>query len=149
MTTKRPRRSSRRAIQVDHSAAVQTDSTLVFGKITTVVNDRMYLEADVALERGSTIDLRFELTPLAGTALVRASVARVLAVAEGELPRYAVELVSIAEADRERCETWLESKRTGGTLSTFSGVSDIALGAGRAGLRAAMRPMLGSVTVLE
>lgn len=104
------------------------------------------------LQKGDAVDVRFELSPVPGTALVSGMVSRRLLIAHGELPRYLIELVNVAEDDRERCGTWLEAARVGGTLSPFSGVSDVhdAGGMPRASMRDALRgPPPRGFTVLE
>lgn len=142
------------SLRVGRSAAVQSGSTLAFGKVLTVSGKRWQLEVDMALDIGTPVEIRVELTPISGTALARARVSHALPVADGEPPRYFVEVAEIAAEDRERCSNWLDSLRTGGTLSTFSAVSDVyGLAGGRASVRDVLRnrddPRGNGVTVLE
>lgn len=135
-------------LRVGRAAAIKSGSTLAFGKILTVSGKRWQLEADLPLEVGASVEIRVELTPISGTALAHALVSRVLPVADGEPARYFVEVSEIAPHDRERCSNWLESLRTGGTLSTFSAVSDVhGHGNGRSSVREVLR--IGGLTVLE
>ena len=139
-------------VRVSGAASVQAGTALAFGRIVAVSGLRIQVEADLDLEKGALVDIRFELSPVPGTALVSGTVRRRLLIAHGELPRYLIEIANVAAEDRERCGTWLEAARVGGTLSTFSGVSDVqgGLGAPRASLRDALRGLpLRGVTVLE
>lgn len=139
-------------VRVSGAASLQAGGTVVFGRIVAVSGLRLQVEADIDLPRGAAVNVRFELSPVPGTALVGGTVNRRLLIAHGETPRYLVEVTNVAEADRERCGTWLDAARIGGTLSTFSGVSDVrdGMGAPRASLRDALRglPPRG-LTVLE
>lgn len=140
-------------LRVGRAAAIQSGSTLAFGKVLTVSGKRWQLEVDIALEIGTRVEVRVELTPISGTALARGRVSHALPVADGEPARYFVEISEIAAEDRERCANWLDSVRTGGTLSTFSAVSDVrGIGGGRASVRDVLRnrdDLRGGVTVLE
>ena len=138
-----------KTIRQGRAVAVQSGSTFVFGQVVGVSGSRWQVEADLALEPGTSIDVRVELTPLAGTALASVVVIRPLHVADGEIRRYLVEVANIADEDRQRCAGWLESMQTGGTLSTFSGLSDVHLAGGRASLRQALRGDPRTITVLE
>ncbi len=139
-------------VRVSGAASMQAGGTVAFGRIVAVSGLRIQVEADIALQKGDAVDVRFELSPVPGTALVSGTVSRRLLIAQGELPRYIVDVENVADADRERCGTWLEAARIGGTLSTFSGVSDVhdAHGLPRTSMRDALRglPVRG-VTVLE
>lgn len=139
-------------VRVSGAASMQAGGTVAFGRIVAVAGQRIQVEADINLQKGDPVDVRFELSPVPGTALVSGTVSRRLLIAQGELPRYLIEVAAVAEGDRERCGTWLEAARTGGTLSTFSGVSDVhdAGGMPRASMRDALRGLPPSgVTVLE
>ena len=138
-------------VRATAATSIQVGGTVKFGRMVAVSGLRLQVEGDIEVTPGDAVELRFELTPVPGTALVRGRVQRLLLVAEGELPRFTVEIQDVAEEDRDRCGTWLEAIRTGGTLSTFTGVSDVRdVRGGSASVREALRAMaLRPITVLE
>lgn len=145
---------------VSAAASAKVDGLLIFGTLKAVQGERLQVELGADLEVGAALELRIELTPAPGTALLTGVVTRALLVAPGETQRYLIRVTDVAVGDQERCADFLTAVRNGGgTLSTFSGVSDVRDG-GRAGMKGALRTaVLGStlpgraasegVTVLE
>lgn len=133
-----------------NAASVQSGSEVVFGVLRAVSGDRVELEADLEVEVGAPVAVRLALTPAPGTALLQAVVTRRLLVVPGESRRFLARVTEVADEDRDRCAAWLDAARAGGgTLSTFSGVSDIHAG-GRNRVADALRGALADeVTVLE
>lgn len=121
-------------VRVRATAAIRTLQTLHFGKLIWVDGARLLVQLEHPLTVDEPLDLRVDLSPLPGTALAKGVVVRELARADGEMPKYLVRLVDIALDDRARWATWLDEKRSGGTLSNVSDLTrnETPLGSGYA-----------------
>lgn len=119
------------------AVAVGARGNMAFGTVRGVAGDRLVVEVDCDLAPEEVVELKIDLTPAPGTALVHGTVIRPLLVADGEAARYVVRADRVASDDVARCADWLEAIRLGGTMSTFSGVEDPR--GGRDSVKAALR----------
>ncbi len=134
---------------ISAAASVHVGGLLVFGSLRAVQGERLQIELATELAVGTVLELRIDLTPAPGSAHLTGIVTRALLVADGETERYLIRVTDVAVGDQERCADWLTAVRNGGgTLSTFSGVSDVRAG-GRSGLAGALRRGIVPATVLE
>lgn len=110
-------------IDVRVSAAVRTDSGVSFGTLRWVAGEQVLIEVDTDMHLGASVEIRVDLSPTPGTALVRCTVMRQLATAPGESSRYVLRNVDMPAEDRSRWLAWLRALRHGGTLSDFGMLS--------------------------
>ncbi len=113
---------------VRSSITVRSPSGMGCGSLLWIQGVRMLAEVDHELFEGSQIELKVDLSPVPGTALLTARVARGAPAAAREMPRYLLELLDIAKDDRQRWGTWLAAKVAGGTLSNLSDVKERGTG---------------------
>lgn len=104
------------------SVGVQSGAGMNFGTLVWLAGVRMHLRVDSDLQPTERISLRVDLSPAAGTALLDATVTRVLPTAAGETSAYLLRLNDVASVDRPAWERFLRMKQTGGTLSDLSDV---------------------------
>ena len=114
-----------------------------------VQGGRMLVQLDAEVDEGAEIDVKVDLSPVPGTALLRARVAKGVVGTGRELPRYILDLIEVASDDRGRWTAWLAAKLTGGTLSNVSGVSDRSTGSGSGYASVAERERQAAVARLD
>jgi hypothetical protein len=110
-------------VYVRASVGVRLPDGLHFGTLKWVERDVLLLEVDAQAPVGTHAEVRLDLTPHSGTALVEGVCRASPAVAAGEMARLLVGIVKVAADDRKRFEAWLVHSARGGTLSDFSLVS--------------------------
>ncbi|MBM4369164.1 MAG: hypothetical protein FJ102_23320, partial [Deltaproteobacteria bacterium] len=98
------------------------------GSLLWIQGSRMLVEVDHDLHDAVEIELKVDLSPVPGTALLTARVERSAPAATREMARYLLELVEVARDDRQRWGTWLAAKLAGGTLSNLSDVKERGAG---------------------
>lgn len=109
-------------VVVNAAAAFRANGTTVFGRILAVTGQRISFEADIGDVAGAPLEVRVDLGPASGTALLHGTVVCKIAAAAGESSRYFAQLDEIQATDLERWQAWLGVAQSGGTLSMFSGV---------------------------
>lgn len=109
-------------ITLKASVGVQSSTGMNFGTLVWLAGVRIHLRVDSDLLPMERISLRVDLSPVAGTALLDATVARVLPTAAGETSAYLLRLNDVASVDRPAWERFLRMKQTGGTLNDLSDV---------------------------
>ncbi len=113
---------------VRSTVTVRSQSGMGAGSLLWIQGARVLVEVDHELFEGSQIDVKVDLSPVPGTALLTARVARSAPAATREMARYLLELIEVAKDDRQRWGTWLAAKVSGGTLSNLSDVKERGAG---------------------
>lgn len=112
-------------VDIRTAAAVRVGGVAAFGTLHWIAGDRLMIEVDGSFPAGEPAEIRLDLTPMPGTALVVGSVHRQLVTAEDEMERFVFRVVSVAEEDAERLTAWIAQVRVGGTVKDFSTLSAI------------------------
>jgi hypothetical protein len=107
-------------VHVRSSAAVRVPAGLIFGTLHWVEPAALMIEVDAEISVGETVDVRIDLSPHGGTALLEGCCRRVVPTAAGEVGRFVLGIQRMSEDDRRRFTTWLRQTSAGGTLSDFS-----------------------------
>ena len=114
------------------STGVQGKTGMNFGTLEWIAGQRIHLRVDSELVPLEAVSLRVDLSPVAGTALLEATVMRVLPGAPSDPSQYLLRLDRVAPVDHPAWDRYLRTKHSGGTLSDVSdirgGSSDLRLG---------------------
>jgi hypothetical protein len=111
-------------LDVQVSVAVRVGGTVAFGTLLWLDGGRLLIEVDGDFQDGETAEIRLDLTPLAGTALIHAQVHRQLVTAPDEMARFVFRPSTVADDDAERFQGWLGQMRVGGTVKDLSTLSN-------------------------
>lgn len=143
--TNRPPDGGRTTVQT--SVALRAEAGFFFGMVRSVDDRRVLVEVDAPLVEGEPLDVRVTLSPTQMTALFKGRVARVLATAAGETPRFLLDIGAFATGDREKFDAWIQNVRNRGTFASFdsalSGFSSAAGGGASSEVRQALQRMAG------
>lgn len=122
-------------VVVRATITARTANGMSTGTLLWVQGARLLTQLDAVVEEGAEIDVKVDLSPVPGTALIRAVVGKCLPSTGREMPRYVLLVREVAEDDRGRWTTWLAARLSGGTLSNVSDIRDgtarVAAGAER------------------
>lgn len=113
-------------IEINTSVGVRGENGMFFGNMRWLEPRRLLVEIAAEFAPRENVDVRINLMPTPATALLAGRVERALVTANGEVPRYLIDILTMKQEEKERLDAWTANVRGRGTFSNFDVISTSA-----------------------